>query len=112
MEMLKQADNALRAASLRLLLSVVANDTPVLESLCLVGIVPIVNELTAARHHRSLRRHAAEFVERLCSTSAHTVQMFVACGGLSVLVGVSAAASLLPGAVAVGRAHGCGSGCD
>ena len=88
MEMLQQPDASLRAASMRLLLAVVADDTPVLESLCLVGMVPIVNRLTAAEHSQALRSLAASFVERLCSTSAHTVQMFVACGGLTVLVGV------------------------
>jgi hypothetical protein len=88
MEMLQQSDSPLRVAAMRLLLTIVADDTPVLESLCLVGMVPIVSKLTTAEHGNTLRGLAASFVERLCGTSAHTVQMFVACGGVSVLVGV------------------------
>ena len=88
MEMLQQPDTGLLAAAMQLLNSVVADDTPVLESLCLVGIVPIVTRLAAPAHSAALRGLAATFVERLCSTSAHTVQMFVACGGLPVLVTV------------------------
>jgi hypothetical protein len=90
MEMLQQHDSTLCAAALDLLLAVVADDAPVLESLCLVGIVPIVNQLTdkSAPGGRATRARAASFVELLCSTSGHTVQMFVACGGLAVLVEV------------------------
>lgn len=90
MEMLQQQDANLCAAALDLLLAVVAEDAPVLESLCLVGVVPIVNQLTAknAPGGRPTRSRAASFVELLCSTSGHTVQMFVACGGLAVLVEV------------------------
>lgn len=90
MEMLQQHDSTLCAAALDLLLAVVADDAPVLESLCLVGVVPIVNQLTAktAPGGHPSRSRAARFVELLCSTSGHTVQMFVACGGLAVLVEV------------------------
>lgn len=88
MEMLQQPETSLRMAGLQLLLRVVADDSPVLESLCLVGMLPIVNRLTATDCSAKLRSIAASFVERLCATSAHTVQMFVACGGIPVLVGV------------------------
>lgn len=90
MEMLQQYDATLCAAALDLLLAVVADDAPVLESLCLVGVVPIATQLTAktAPGGRPTRTRAASFVELLCSTSGHTVQMFVACGGLAVLVEV------------------------
>jgi hypothetical protein len=92
MEMLQQQDASLCAAALDLLLAVVADDAPVLESLCLVGLIPIVNHLTAenAPGGRATRSRAARFVELLCSTSGHTMQMFVACGGLAVLVEVRA----------------------
>jgi hypothetical protein len=88
MEMLQQSDTGLLAAALQLLNAVIANDTPVLESLCLIGIVPIVNGLAGPQHNPRLRDLAATFVEQLCGTSELTVQMFVACGGLPVLVGV------------------------
>lgn len=90
MEMLQQHDSALCAAALDLLLTVATGDAPVLESLCLVGVVPIATQLTAktAPGGRPTRARAAKFVELLCSTSGHTVQMFVACGGLAVLVEV------------------------
>lgn len=94
MEMMQQPDTSLRMAAMQLLLRIVAEDTPVLESLCLVGMLPIVNRLTAIDCSAKLRSIAASFVERLCATSAHTVQMFVACGGIPVLVGVCLRSSL------------------
>ena len=81
-------DPELLEPALELLLAVVAGDTPVLESLCLVGIVPLVAALTNRAHRRSIRNAAATFIALLCRTSVHTVQMFVACGGVPVLVGV------------------------
>jgi hypothetical protein len=88
MEMLQQSEIGLLTSALQLLNAIVANDTRVLESLCLIGIVPIVNGLAGVQHAPRLRDLAASFVEQLCSTSELTVQMFVACGGLPVLVGV------------------------
>lgn len=88
MELLQQPNRSVAEAALELLLAVVADDAPVLESLCLVGLVPIVARLSGPSHAQPLRARAARFLLLLCTTSAHTVQMFLACGGLAVLVQV------------------------
>ena len=121
MEMLQQHDATLCSAALDLLLTVVSDDAPVLESLCLVGVVPIATQLTAksAPGGRPTRARAAKFVELLCSTSGHTVQMFVACGGLAVLVEVCpmpfsrvlAAGHVLSNRAMVGTVATCNSLC-
>ena len=88
MELLQQPAREVAEAALELLLAVVADDAPVLEALCLVGLVPIVARLSGPAHAQPLRARAARFLVLLCTTSAHTAQMFLACGGLGVLVQV------------------------
>lgn len=94
MELLQQPGREVAEAAMELLLAVVADDTPVLEALCLVGVVPIVSRLSGPAHAQPLRARAARFLVLLCTTSAHTAQMFLACGGLSVLVQVPPPPSL------------------
>lgn len=91
MELLQQPAREVAEAALELLLAVVADDAPVLEALCLVGLVPAVARLSGPAHAPPLRARAARFLVLLCTTSAHTAQMFLACGGLGVLVQVRSA---------------------
>jgi hypothetical protein len=88
MEMLQRDDEALCEAALKLLLTIIASDKSLLESLCSLGMVPIVCALTDHSQNCRIRRCAVEFVQAMCSTSALTVQMFVACGGIRVLIEV------------------------
>lgn len=55
-----------------------------LESLCLVGIVPAMCRmaLPAPPGAERLRARAAGFVQQLCFSGAATLQMLIACGGL------------------------------
>jgi hypothetical protein len=61
-----------------------AGDTRLLESLCLVGIVPAMCRmaLPAPPGAERLRSRAAGFVQQLCFSGATTLQMLIACGGL------------------------------
>lgn len=66
-------------AVLELANALVANDTAVMETMCLVGIVPIVARFTTQSWARPIRLQAAYFVQNLCQTSLATAQMLVAC---------------------------------
>jgi hypothetical protein len=62
----------------------VAGDTRLLESLCLVGIVPAMCRmaLPAPPGAERLRSRAAGFLQQLCFSGVTTLQMLIACGGL------------------------------
>ena len=66
-------------AGLELANALVISDASVLETMCLVGIVPTVARFAAASWPRGIRLQAALFVQQLCRTSLATAQMFVAC---------------------------------
>ncbi len=66
-------------AGLELANALVASDASVMETMCLVGIVPTIARFAAASWARGIRLQAALFVQQLCRTSLATAQMFVAC---------------------------------
>jgi len=66
-------------AGLELANALVASDASVMETMCLVGIVPTVARFATASWARGIRLQAALFVQQLCRTSLATAQMFVAC---------------------------------
>eukprot|EP00958_Prasinococcus_capsulatus_P019088 scaffold2299_cov359-Prasinococcus_capsulatus_cf.AAC.2 len=57
------------------------------ENLCLVGLVPTVMRFAAPDCLKPIRMEAAYFVRQMVHTSTLTLQMFIACRGLPVLVG-------------------------
>ena len=66
-------------AGLELANALVASNASVMETMCLVGIVPTVARFAAPTWARGIRLQAARFVQQLCRTSLATAQMFVAC---------------------------------
>eukprot|EP00127_Corallochytrium_limacisporum_P002385 Clim_evm26s119 gene=Clim_evmTU26s119 len=56
------------------------------ENLCLVGGIPAIMRFTASSYSREVREEAATFIAHMCQTSSLTMQMFIACRGLPVLV--------------------------
>ena len=66
-------------AGLELANALVASDASVMETMCLVGIVPTVARFATATWAKGIRLQAARFVQQLCRTSLATAQMFVAC---------------------------------
>ena len=71
-------------AVLRLVTQIIESNE-ILVNLCVMGIIPVIMECGSAGHTLLTRLYAAYFVQRVIST-AETLQMFVACRGLSVLV--------------------------
>ncbi|KAJ3917570.1 armadillo-type protein, partial [Lentinula edodes] len=57
-----------------------------LESFCLIGGIPVVMGFTSKRFPSECRLEASNFIQLMCHTSVLTLQMFISCRGLKVLV--------------------------
>ncbi|KAF4617839.1 hypothetical protein D9613_005703 [Agrocybe pediades] len=57
-----------------------------LESFCLIGGIPVMMEFTSKKYPSECRLEASNFIRLLCHTSVLTLQMFISCRGLKVLV--------------------------
>jgi serine/threonine protein kinase len=62
------------------------SNVEVQENLCFVGGIPIVSKFAHKKYSSDIRLEAAAFVKMMYLTSTLTLQMFVSCGGLNVLV--------------------------
>ncbi|TPX41255.1 hypothetical protein SeMB42_g05652 [Synchytrium endobioticum] len=86
-EMLEGCDkNGVLLSILRVINQSIENNTELQESLCLLGALPVVMSFTSAVHDTEIRTEAAHFVQHMCRTSTLTLQMFISCRGLPVLV--------------------------
>ncbi|KAF8895111.1 hypothetical protein BD779DRAFT_1497502 [Infundibulicybe gibba] len=61
-------------------------DLGFLESFCLIGGIPVMMEFTSKKYPSECRLEASNFIRLLCHTSVLTLQMFISCRGLKVLV--------------------------
>ncbi|KAF8268543.1 hypothetical protein EI94DRAFT_1727509 [Lactarius quietus] len=64
----------------------VTDDAGFLESFCLIGGIPVMMGFTSKRYPSECRLQASNFIQLLCHTSVLTLQMFISCRGLKVLV--------------------------
>ncbi|CAA7265498.1 unnamed protein product [Cyclocybe aegerita] len=64
----------------------VTEDLGFLESFCLLGGIPVMMEFTSKKYPIECRLEASNFIRLLCHTSVLTLQMFISCRGLKVLV--------------------------
>lgn len=64
----------------------VTSDIGFLESFCLIGGIPIMMGFTSKKYPSECRLEASNFIRLLCHTSVLTLQMFISCRGLKVLV--------------------------
>ncbi|KAK6517240.1 hypothetical protein TWF281_003905 [Arthrobotrys megalospora] len=71
---------------LRVINALTFNDIELLENLCFVGGIPTITKFATKHHHKEIRLEAAIFIRQICHMSRLTLQMFVSCGGLNVLV--------------------------
>lgn len=51
-----------------------------------MGGIPIISRYTSKKYTQRIRLEAANFVQQICQSSTLTLQMFISCGGLNVLV--------------------------
>ncbi|GAO18878.1 hypothetical protein UVI_02045960 [Ustilaginoidea virens] len=71
---------------LKVVNSIILDDVEIQENLCFVGGIPIITKFAARQYSDEIRIEAAAFVRQMYQTSTLTLQMFVAAGGLNVLV--------------------------
>ncbi|KAF9130062.1 hypothetical protein BGW39_003512 [Mortierella sp. 14UC] len=71
---------------LNILNMVIKDDLGLQENLCLVGAIPVLIKYTSKRYVKEIQLAAALFIQQLCHTNSLTLQMFISCRGLSVLI--------------------------
>lgn len=71
---------------LRIINLLVTTHMGFLESFCLIGGIPVMMDFTSKRFSSECRLEASHFISLLCHTSVLTLQMFIACRGLKILV--------------------------
>ncbi|RID80605.1 hypothetical protein BRARA_A03256 [Brassica rapa] len=91
MDLLDAPKSPVIYAVLQLINEIVKDNTEFKENACLVGLIPVVMNFAGSGperddHSQEIRMEAAYFLLQLCQSSS-TLQMFIACGGIPVLVG-------------------------
>ncbi|KAH9831359.1 kinase-like protein [Rhodofomes roseus] len=71
---------------LQIVNALVNTDMGFLESFCLIGGIPVIMGFTSKKYPPECRTEASNFIRLLCHSSVLTLQMFIACRGLKVLV--------------------------
>ncbi|KAG0567805.1 hypothetical protein KC19_7G162400 [Ceratodon purpureus] len=87
MDMLDVNSNKVVYAVLQVLNLITDDNVELLEGACHAGLIPIMMNFANPDFSKDMRMQAAYFVQKLCHKSALTLQMFIACRGLPVLVG-------------------------
>lgn len=86
MELLELPKNRIICSVLQLINYIVKDNTGFLENACLVGLIPLVMNFAVPDRAKEVRMQASFFLQQLCQASTLTLQMFIACQGIPVLV--------------------------
>ncbi|XP_015691864.1 MAP3K epsilon protein kinase 1-like isoform X4 [Oryza brachyantha] len=86
MELLELPKNRIITSVLQLINQIVKDNTNFLENACLVGLIPVVMNFAVPDRAKEVRVQASRFLQQLCQASTLTLQMFIACQGIPVLV--------------------------
>lgn len=87
MELLEVPRTRVVCSVLQIINQIIKDNTDVQENACLVGLIPVVMNFSEPDRPREVRMEAAYFLQQLCQSSSLTLQMFIACRGIPVLVG-------------------------
>ncbi|KAL5697865.1 MAP3K epsilon protein kinase 1 [Ranunculus cassubicifolius] len=87
LELLELPKNRVICAVLQIINQLIKDNVDFQENACLVGMIPIVMSFSVPERPREIRMQAAYFCQQLCQSSPLTLQMFLACRGIPVLVG-------------------------
>ncbi|KAB8611412.1 hypothetical protein FH972_025917 [Carpinus fangiana] len=71
---------------LRIINLIIFENVEIQENFCFVGGIPVVTKFAHKKYSSDIRLQAAAFVRQMYQTSTLTLQMFISCGGLNVLV--------------------------
>ncbi|XP_074582560.1 MAP3K epsilon protein kinase 1-like isoform X1 [Curcuma longa] len=74
-------------SALQIINHIIKDNVEFLENACLVGLIPVVMGFAVPDRPREVRMQAAFFLQQLCQSSTLTLQMFIACRGIPILVG-------------------------
>ncbi|XP_077248433.1 MAP3K epsilon protein kinase 1-like isoform X3 [Tasmannia lanceolata] len=86
MELLEVPKNRVICLVLQIINQIVKDNADFQENACLIGLIPVVTNFAVPDRPREVRMQAAYFLQQLCQSSALTLQMFIACRGIPVLV--------------------------
>eukprot|EP01133_Synstelium_polycarpum_P006813 gene6813-7918_t len=86
MEMLEVSNSQVICSILKVVNQIIENNMEIQENLCLVGGIPSIMKFSGRDYSASIRLETASFISKMCSTSTLTLQMFIACKGLPILV--------------------------
>ncbi|XP_043716021.1 MAP3K epsilon protein kinase 1-like isoform X3 [Telopea speciosissima] len=87
MELLEVPKTRVICSVLQMINLIIKDNTDYLENACLIGLIPVVMSFAAPDRPREVRMQAVYFLQQLCQSSSLTLQMFIACRGIPVLVG-------------------------
>ncbi|KAG9146201.1 hypothetical protein Leryth_007903 [Lithospermum erythrorhizon] len=87
LELLEVPKTNVICSVLQVLNQIIKDNTDFLENACLIGLIPIVMSFAVPDCPREVRMEAAYFLQQLCQSSPLTLQMFIACRGIPILVG-------------------------
>ncbi|KAH9616809.1 hypothetical protein KSS87_019966, partial [Heliosperma pusillum] len=87
MELLEVPRPRVICSVLQMINQIIKDNTDFQENACLVGLIPVVMSFAVPDRPREVRMEAAYFLQQLCQSSTLTLQMFIACRGIPVLVG-------------------------
>ncbi|KAL9166868.1 hypothetical protein ABFS82_05G059100 [Erythranthe guttata] len=87
MELLEVPRPRVTCSVLQVLNKIIKDNTDFQENACLVGLIPVVMGFAVHDRPREVRMEAAYFIQQLCQSSSLTLQMFIACRGIPILVG-------------------------
>lgn len=87
LELLEIPRNRVICSVLQIINLIVRDNVTFQENACLVGLIPVIMNFAVPDRPREVRMQAAVFLQQLCQSSTHTLQMFIACRGIPVLVG-------------------------
>ncbi|TYH86083.1 hypothetical protein ES332_D01G017500v1 [Gossypium tomentosum] len=87
MELLDVPKTRVICSVLQLINHIIKENTDFQENACLVGFIPLIKSFAGPDRPREIRMEAAYFLQQLCQSSSLTLQMFLACHGIPVLVG-------------------------
>ncbi|KAF8398735.1 hypothetical protein HHK36_014593 [Tetracentron sinense] len=87
MELLEVPKTHVISSVLQIINQIMKDNTDFQENACLVGLIPVVMSFAGPDRPREVRMQAAYFLQQLCQSSSLTLQMFIACRGIPVLVG-------------------------
>lgn len=78
--------NELVLPLLRIINLIILEDAEAQESLSFLGGIPTICHFASKKYPSDIRKEAAAFVRQMYQTSTLTLQMFIGCGGINVLV--------------------------